>query len=98
MRFFKIFPAAAGIIALTASVSFARDQRDCEEDDFCRTTIVECASTGNAVDVSSKNKPLPVPGSGEGRNIYQVAITRGVRSWLVNIDAYTGKVLDKRDL
>ena len=96
MRFFRIFPAAAGIIALTATVSFARDQRECDEDDFCRSTIAECTATGNVVDVS--NNALPVAGNGEGGNVYQVAITRGVKSWLVYIDAYTGKVLDSRDV
>ena len=34
MGFFRIFPAAAGIIALTATVSFARDQRECEEGEY----------------------------------------------------------------
>ena len=96
MGFFKILPAAAGIIALTATVSFARDQRECEEGDICRTSIVECGSAVNAVEVS--NKPSPAAGNGNGKNMYQVAVTRGIRTWLVYVDAYSGKVLDKRDL
>lgn len=96
MEFFRIFPAAAGIIALTATVSFARDQRECEDGEFCRTTIAECAATGNAADVS--NNALPAIGDGDKRNVYEVAITRGFKSWLVYIDAYTGKVLDRRDI
>lgn len=96
MGFFKIFPAAAGIIALTATVSFARDQRDCEEEGFCRTTVAECAATGNAVDVSSN--ALSAMEDGERRNVYQVSITRGLKSWLVYIDAYSGKVLDRREI
>lgn len=96
MRFFKIFPAAAGIIALTATVSFARDQRECEDEGFCRTSIAECAATGNAVDVASSASPAME--NGERANVYQVAITRGHKSWLVYVDAYTGKVLDKRDI
>lgn len=98
MGLFKIFPAAAGIIALSATVSFARDLRDCEEGELCRTTIAEYASTGSAVDVSNENKPLSTSGNSERKNVYQVAITRGVKSWLVSIDAYSGKILDRRDL
>lgn len=96
MGFLRIFPAAAGIIALTATISFARDQRECEEEGLCRTTIAECAATGNVVDVS--NNALPAMGNGEKGNVYEVVITRGIKSWLVHIDAYTGKVLDRRDI
>lgn len=96
MGFFRIFPAAAGIIALTATVSFARDQREYEEEGFCRTTIAECAAAGNVVDVS--HNALPATGNGERGNVYQVVITRGIKSWLVYVDAYTGKVLDRRDI
>jgi uncharacterized membrane protein YkoI len=97
MGIFRIFPAAAGIIALTATVSFARDQREYEEDEvFCRTTIAERAAAGNAVDVS--NNALSAMGNDKKGNVYEVAITRGIRSWLVYIDAYTGKILDRREI
>jgi len=96
MGFFKILPAAAGIIALTATVSFARDQRECEEGDICRTSIAECSSPANTPEIS--NKPAPAAGNGSGKNMYQVAVTRGTKSWLVYVDAYSGKVLDKRNI
>ncbi len=96
MRFLRIFPAAAGIIALTATVGFARDQRDCKEGEICRTIISDCAATDDADDIGSKS--LPVAETDPGGNVYRVAITYGVSSWLVSIDAHTGKVLDKRNI
>lgn len=96
MRFLRIFPAAAGIIALTATVGFARDQRDCKEGEICRTTISDCAATDTGDGIGGK--PLPVAGADPVGNVYRVAITHGVSSWLVSIDAHTGKVLDKRSV
>ena len=95
MGFFKIFPAAAGIIALTATVSFARDQRECEDGDFCRTIIANRDSANRADGAS--NEQLPVPTDRESGSVYHVEITRGSNTWLVRVDAYTGKILDRRD-
>jgi len=86
MRFFKIFPAAAGVIALTATVSFARDMRDMEDEDFSRVLIVSVDSDHAAQE------------GGQRGQIYHVEINRGEKKWLVAIDAYTGKMLDKRDI
>lgn len=88
MRFSKIFPAAAGIIALTATVSFARDLRDLEEEDFSRVLIVSVDSHTDT-DHAANNE-------GRRGHVYHVEIHRGETRWLVSIDAYTGKILDTR--
>lgn len=90
MRFFKILPAAAGVIALSATVSFARDMRDLEEDDFSRVLIVSVNSKVDADIASHKD--------GQGGHAYHVEINRGEKKWLVSVDAFTGKILDKRDV
>lgn len=90
MKFFKIFPAAAGVIALTATVGFARDLRDCEEEDFSRVLIVSVNSRTNTERAAHKD--------GHGGHAYHVEINRGEKRWLVSIDAYTGKILDKREV
>ena len=90
MRFLKIFPAAAGVIALSATVSFARDLRDLEEEDFSRMLIVSVNSNVDT-DQASNNY-------GRRVHIYHVEINRGGKKWQVSIDAFTGKILDKRDV
>lgn len=96
MKIFKIFPAAAGVIALTATVSFARDPRKFEEGDFCRTRIGNCNSTANSVD--REKGLIPICKENANGNVYVVEIARGDKIWMVLIDAYTGKVLERRDL
>jgi len=91
MKFFKILPAAAGVIALTATVSFARDQRECEEDGFCRTIIV-VRDSGASANNTTPNNLAPALDK-QGDNVYQVEVQRGSKSKLVTIDAYSGKVL-----
>jgi Peptidase propeptide and YPEB domain len=95
MGFFKIFPAAAGIIALTATVSFARDQREFEDGDICRTIIANRDSSNNSDDIF--REPPPLSTDIESGSVYHVEITRGSKTWLVSIDAYTGKILDRRE-
>ncbi len=90
MRFSKIFPAAAGVIALSATVGFARDMRDMEEEDFSRVLIVSVNSKADAGRASNKDR--------QHGHVYHVEINRGETRWLVAIDAYTGKILDKRDV
>lgn len=90
MRFLKIFPAAAGVIALSATVSFARDLRELEEEDFSRVLIVSVNSNSDTGHAADKD--------GRRQHAYQVEINRGENRWLVSIDAYTGKILDKRDV
>jgi hypothetical protein len=90
MNFLKIFPAAAGVIALSATVSFARDMRDLEEEDFSRVLIVSVCSNADTDHVSNND--------GRRGHVYHVEIKRGEKRWLVAIDAYTGKILDKRDI
>lgn len=96
MGLFRIFPAAAGIIALTATVGFARDLRDCKDGEVCRTTISDSAAADNGEDLSKRS--LPAAGADPGSGVYRVAITHGISSWLVSVDAHTGKVLDKRNI
>jgi hypothetical protein len=95
MKLFKILPAAAGVIALTATAYFAYDQRERKEDNFCITTIIDQDSTTN-IDVISKNL-FPGSTESENKNVYYVVIARGYRIWLVTVDAYTGRILDRRD-
>jgi hypothetical protein len=90
MKFFKIFPAAAGVIALSATVGFARDLRDLEEEDFSRVLIVSVNSSIDTDHVANNEGPRG--------HVYRVEINRGEKKWLVAIDAYTGKILDKRDV
>lgn len=90
MKFFKILPAAAGVIALTATVGFVRDLRESEEEDFSRVSIVGVNSNVGTDRAAHKD--------GRGGYAYQVEINRGEKRWLVSIDAYTGKILDKRDV
>ncbi len=96
MKLFKILPAAAGVIALTATVSFANDDKEQEKDGFCRTII----NVGHS-SVISPNKPSysapPLDLNAEAA-LYHVKVTRGDTKHLVLIDAYSGLVVDKRSV
>jgi hypothetical protein len=95
MKLFKILPAAAGVIALTASVAFARDDRECEEDGFCRT-IIAVRSSINDTD-SAANRLQTVPDQ-PAEDVYYVKVVRGNKTKLVSVDAYTGLVIGNRDI
>lgn len=94
MRFFKILPAAAGVIALTATVAFAIDEREREEDAFCRTIVAVSHSSVLAADKPGYSAP-PLDLAAEAA-LYHVKVTRGDKTHLVLIDAYSGKVVDRR--
>lgn len=96
MKLLKILPAAAGVIALTASVAFANDDREREEDAFCRTIVAVGHSSVITASKSSYSAP-PLDLNAEAA-LYHVKVTRGDRTHLVLIDAYSGKVVEKRSL
>jgi hypothetical protein len=96
MKLLKIMPAAAGVIALTATVAFANDDREREEDAFCRTIVAVSHSS-----VMTTGKPAfsapPLDLAAEAA-LYHVKVTRGDKTSLVLIDAYSGKVVDKQSI
>ncbi|MBU1214089.1 MAG: PepSY domain-containing protein [Gammaproteobacteria bacterium] len=96
MRLLKILPAAAGVIALTATVAFASDGREREEDAFCRTIVAVSHSSVISAGKSSYSAP-PLDLVAEAA-LYHVKVTRGDKIHLVLIDAYSGKVIENREI
>jgi uncharacterized membrane protein YkoI len=96
MKTYKILTAAASIIALTATVSFARDLKDTKDDDYCRIKVEARASTKNADDISANSLPIAI--DSETGNIYQVEIEGGNKVRMVSIDAYTGIILGNTEV
>jgi hypothetical protein len=96
MKYFKILPAAAGVIALTATVAFARDQREAEEGYFLRIKVAACDLTHN-VDTASINL-LPEATDRESGHIYLVEVAHGDKRRMLSIDAYTGKILGNHEI
>jgi hypothetical protein len=96
MKLLKILPAAAGVIALTATVAFANDERECEEDAFCRTIVAVGHSSVISADKPNFSAP-PLDLSAEAA-LYHVKVTRGNRTSLVLIDAYSGKIIENREV
>ncbi len=91
MKSFKILPAAAGIIALTATITFAREQQESERDTYFRIRITENDSINNAEDNSENILPMSI--YGKYGQTYQVEIARENITRVVSIDAYSGKIL-----
>ena len=96
MNYFRILPAAAGIIALTATIAFAREPDELEQVDSSRIKIVACALTGCA-DGTSVNL-LPAVEDRAGGSVYLVKVSYGDKASVMSIDAYTGKILGNRQL
>lgn len=96
MKHLRIFPAAAGIIALTATIGFAQDTRENEGAGFLRVKIGTIEITRKAYDIY-KNL-LPAETGNETRHAYIVEIEHGNKSKEVTIDAYTGKILTSRNI
>ena len=97
MNYSKILPAAAGIIALTATIAFSREPDELEQVDSSRIKIVACALTGCA-DSTSANLLSAVVEDREGGSVYLVKVSYGDKASVLSIDAYTGKVLGNRQL
>lgn len=96
MKYFKILPAAAGVIALTATIAFARDQREAEEGNFFRIKIVARDLTKNADGISTNLLPAAI--NKETGYVYLVEIERGNKTRLLSIDAYTGRILGSHEV
>lgn len=93
----RILPAAAAsIIALTATIAFAGEQRGAEEVDFFRIRVGMRDSTDHADDINAN--ALPVTIKSKTGQIYRVEIERGHKTRVVTIDAYTGRILGSKEL
>lgn len=90
MKLAKILPTAAGVIALTATVAFAQEDREREEGAFSRTVITVSPLKSAPAGTTTATPAVAAAAC------YQVQIRRGETTHQVLIDAYTGKVLDKR--
>jgi uncharacterized membrane protein YkoI len=93
MKSFKILPAAATIIALTATIAFASDRKQAEENNDYRVKV----ETRNAADNADDGFPdtRPIAKDSESGDIYHVVIERGNKKMSISIDAYTGKILGR---
>ncbi|MEW5903604.1 MAG: PepSY domain-containing protein [Pseudomonadota bacterium] len=89
MKLAKILPTAAGVIALTATVAFAQEDREREEDLFSRTVITVSQLKGAPAGTLAATPAVATDAC------YQVHIRRGETTHQVLIDAYTGKVITK---
>jgi len=96
MNYFKILPAAASIIALTATFGFARDLRETEEDDSFRIRVELRESKNRADDIAEHSFSAAI--NSETGQIYRVEIKRGHKMRVVSIDAYTGRILGNTEL
>lgn len=74
MKYFKILPAAAGIIALTTTFAFARDRREAEKDNFFRIRAEACELDENVGDLASSFLPAAI--DSETGDIYLVEIRK----------------------
>ncbi len=92
MKYLRILPAAAGVIALTSVTCFAQDQRENEEWKTVRTRVVELASSYQG---RRQSPPQVAEKSGY---IYLVEVECGSRKDAVMVDAFTGKILGKSDI
>lgn len=96
MRRFKIPPTAAGVIALTATVAFANDIRERQEDALCRTIVA--ISHSSVISAGKSNYSAPPLDLAAEAALYHVKVTRGDKTSLVLIDAYSGKVVENRSI
>ncbi len=87
MNYFKILPAAASIIALSASIGFASEFREADEMAAFRI-LVETRDLKNS-DNDIAGYALPA----QSGQVYRVEIKRGNVTSVVSIDACTGIVL-----
>lgn len=97
MKYSRILPAAAGIIALTATMGFARDRRE-SEDSIFRTRIAVLDSTSKGTWGAIYRNQFPVAIDSETGFVYLVEIERSNKTTAVSIDAYTGKILGSREM
>lgn len=93
MKYLKILPAAAGVIALTATVAFARDSREAEEN--YSTRIKVAASEVHGTEEAAANIPHETSGN-NAKHIYLVEVARDNTRNILSIDANTGHILENR--
>ena len=96
MQYFKILPAAAGVIALTATIAFARDQREAEEGYSMRITVAASDVARSSYNASASL--LPETGGEKPEHCYLVEVARQNTKNLLTIDAGTGRILERREI
>lgn len=74
MKYFKILPAAAGIIALTTTFAFARDRREVEKDNFFRIRAEVCDLDEATGDISSSMLPAAI--DSETGDVYLIEVRK----------------------
>jgi len=74
MKYFKILPAAAGIIALTTTFTIARDRREAEKDNFFRIRAEACELDEHSADISSGFLPAAI--DSETGDVYLIELTK----------------------
>lgn len=78
MRYFKILSAAAGIIALTSNIGFARNMREAERNDSFRGKIEVYDSAKNQGCVKTRLSPIAI--DSETGQLYFAESARGDKS------------------
>lgn len=91
MKYFRILPAAASIIALSATIAFAGDMKEIKEADSFRIRVEMKDATDRANEVGVHSLPAVVKTAPS--HTYRVEIERGNQTKVVSIDAYTGRIL-----
>jgi hypothetical protein len=74
MKYFKLLPAAAGIIALTTTMAFARDRREADKDNFFRIRAEACELDSIPRDAASGLVPAAI--DSETGDVYLVEARR----------------------
>jgi len=93
MKYFKIPPAAACVIALSSVTSFAQDQRDFEEMETTGTRAVVQSTSGKTAE-----NPAKVQLECKIGGIYLVEVQLGGKTSEVLVDAHTGVILRERNI
>ena len=88
----RIIPAAAGVIALTATIAFAQDYNPNDETESLRIRVSE-RKLNAGTDANEKVPLASLAIDSESGTVYQVEITRGDTSKVVLIEAETGKII-----
>jgi hypothetical protein len=88
MKFKKILPAAAGVIALTSSIAFADGNRGPQEASL-RVRVSDCDCQCDPAEDTANSFAI----GGASGSIYRVSIMHGETTKVVLIDAQTGWVI-----
>lgn len=74
MKYYKLLPAAAGILALTTTFAVARDRREAEKDNFFRVRAEVCDLEENSIDISSGFLPAAI--DSETGDVYLIELKK----------------------